>query len=190
VVTGTVQPAQGYQRGHSHRIVIGIYFVRFAKSGERQADGATVALAISANALSSFGAHRHESKKKTRCYRERNPAKRADFVAQISNSFTIAPEYMWMNPWMSVTTMAMDGVSGVSGLRRKESGRRTGRINVIAAYREQQLMAPFTVEGACNRAVVFETWLESHVLVPTPDSCGRCTLDNAEFHGGSRLYPN
>lgn len=37
-------------------------------------------------------------------------------------------------------------------------GRRTGRLNMIAAYCEQRLMAPFTVQGACNR-VVFETWL-------------------------------
>jgi len=40
------------------------------------------------------------------------------------------------------------------------SGRRGGRINMIAAYCERQLQPPFTVEGSCNRTV-FETWLET-----------------------------
>jgi hypothetical protein len=39
-----------------------------------------------------------------------------------------------------------------------KSGRRQGRINMIAGYRDSQLIAPFTIEGACNRTV-FETWL-------------------------------
>lgn len=37
-----------------------------------------------------------------------------------------------------------------------KSGRRSGRVNMSAASCEQRLLAPFTVEGACNR-VVFET---------------------------------
>jgi hypothetical protein len=35
---------------------------------------------------------------------------------------------------------------------------------MIAAWCAQHLLAPFTVEGACNR-VVFETWVET-CLVP------------------------
>lgn len=38
-----------------------------------------------------------------------------------------------------------------------KSGRRQGRVNMIAACCNGQLMAPFTIEGFCNRAV-FETW--------------------------------
>ncbi len=34
-----------------------------------------------------------------------------------------------------------------------KSGRRQGRVNMIAALCQEQLIAPFTVEGACNRAV-------------------------------------
>ncbi len=37
-----------------------------------------------------------------------------------------------------------------------KSGRRGGRVNLIAAYFEYQLSAAFTIDGACNR-VVFET---------------------------------
>ncbi len=34
-----------------------------------------------------------------------------------------------------------------------KSGRRQGRVNMIAAQCLGQLMAPFTVEGSCNRTV-------------------------------------
>jgi transposase len=66
-----------------------------------------------------------------------------------------------------------------------KSGRRTGRINLIAAYHERQLQAPFTVEGACNR-VVFETWLET-CLVPQLQPNQVVILDNATFHHGGRV---
>lgn len=46
-----------------------------------------------------------------------------------------------------------------------KSGRREGRVNMITAWCNQKLIAPFTVEGACNRTV-FETWLET-CLLPT-----------------------
>jgi transposase len=66
-----------------------------------------------------------------------------------------------------------------------KSGRRTGRINMIAAYCEQQLQAPFTVEGSCNRTV-FETWLET-CLVPQLQPNQVVILDNATFHHGGRV---
>lgn len=66
-----------------------------------------------------------------------------------------------------------------------KSGRRGGRINMIAAYCERQLSAPFTVEGPCNR-VVFETWLE-RCLVPTLRPGQVVILDNATFHHGGRI---
>jgi hypothetical protein len=34
-----------------------------------------------------------------------------------------------------------------------KSGRRQGRVNMIAALCLGQLMAPFTIEGSCNRSV-------------------------------------
>jgi len=66
-----------------------------------------------------------------------------------------------------------------------KSGRRGGRVNMIAAYCERQLAAPFTVEGACNR-VVFETWLET-CLMPTLCPGQVVILDNATFHHGGRI---
>ncbi|XHX75883.1 MAG: transposase [Stenomitos frigidus ULC029] len=38
-----------------------------------------------------------------------------------------------------------------------KSGRRQGCVNMIAGYRAGQLIAPFTVEGACNRTG-FASW--------------------------------
>ena len=64
-------------------------------------------------------------------------------------------------------------------------GQRGGRINMIAAYCERQLQAPFTVEGACNRTV-FETWLET-CLVPQLQPNQVVILDNATFHHGGRV---
>lgn len=66
-----------------------------------------------------------------------------------------------------------------------KSGRRTGRVNMIAAYCEQQLSATFTIEGSCNR-VVFETWLE-FCLLPTLEPGKVVILDNATFHHGGRI---
>jgi len=44
------------------------------------------------------------------------------------------------------------------------------------------LIAPFTVEGSCNR-VVFETWL-SQCLIPVLQAGQVIILDNATFHKG------
>lgn len=46
-------------------------------------------------------------------------------------------------------------------------------------------MAPFTVEGACNR-VVFETWV-STCLIPVLKSGQVIILDNATFDHGGRI---
>jgi transposase len=66
-----------------------------------------------------------------------------------------------------------------------KSGRREGRVNMIAALCCSNLIAPFTVEGACNRTV-FETWLES-CLVPVLKAGQVVVMDNATFHKGGRI---
>ncbi len=65
------------------------------------------------------------------------------------------------------------------------SGRRHGRVNMIAALCNQQLLAPFTVEGSCNRNV-FETWLET-CLIPVLEPGQVVIVDNATFHKGGRI---
>jgi transposase len=66
-----------------------------------------------------------------------------------------------------------------------KSGRRQGRVNMIAACCNGQLFAPFTVEGSCNRNV-FETWLTA-CLIPTLKPGQIVIADNATFHKGGRI---
>ena len=66
-----------------------------------------------------------------------------------------------------------------------KSGRRQGRVNMIAAYCNHQLIAPFTVEGACNRTV-FETWIET-CLVKCLKPGQWLVIDNATFHKGGGI---
>jgi transposase len=70
----------------------------------------------------------------------------------------------------------------VEGLK---AGRRQGRVNMIAAYRHGELIAPFTIEGACNRTV-FEVWLET-CLIPKLEPGNWVIIDNATFHHGGRI---
>jgi len=53
---------------------------------------------------------------------------------------------------------------------------------MIAALCNQKLMAPFTVEGSCNRTV-FEIWLET-CLIPLLKPGQVVIMDNASFHKG------
>lgn len=66
-----------------------------------------------------------------------------------------------------------------------KSGRRQGRVNMIAGYREHQLIAPFTIEGTCSR-IVFEIWLET-CLIPLLQPGSWVIIDNATFHHGGRI---
>jgi transposase len=56
---------------------------------------------------------------------------------------------------------------------------------MIAALCNRQLMALFTVEGACNRTV-FELWLET-CLIPLLRLGQTLIADNATFHKGGRI---
>ena len=124
-------------------------------------------------------------KKDIRRERERDEAKRQAFREQISQWSAEAVVY--------VDEAGMDHRDDYGygwNLRGQrfhalKSGRREGRVNMIAAYCHGQLLAPFTVEGACNRTV-FETWLET-CLVPTLKPGQRVIMDNASFHKGGRI---
>lgn len=66
-----------------------------------------------------------------------------------------------------------------------KSGKRSGRVNMIAAYCNGEILAPFTVEGACNRSI-FEIWLET-CLIPKLKPGQLVIGDNATFHKGGRI---
>lgn len=66
-----------------------------------------------------------------------------------------------------------------------KSGRRSGRVNISAGLCGQQLLAPFTIEGTCNRTV-FETWLLT-CLIPVLKPGQKLVIDNATFHKGGQI---
>ncbi|WP_198014941.1 IS630 family transposase [Mastigocladopsis repens] len=125
------------------------------------------------------------TRKKTYGYSQRDEAKRAALLAQLDNPKASHLVY--------VDESGMDERDnygyGYSLVGERfydlKSGRRQGRINMIAGYREGQLIAPFTVEGACNRTV-FETWLET-CLIPVLRPGEWVIVDNATFHHGGRI---
>ncbi len=124
--------------------------------------------------------------KKTYGYRERSEEKRAEFARKL--------ESVKASDIVYADEAGMDSRDDYSygyslqgeRLYALKSGRRQGRVNMIAAWCNGELFAPFTVEGACNRNV-FELWL-SNCLIPNLKPGQILIIDNASFHKGGRLY--
>ena len=125
------------------------------------------------------------AKKKTYGYCQRDEGKRAEFQAQLGDPKATHLVY--------VDESGMDERDdygyGYAPIGERvydlKSGQRHGRVNMIAGYRGSELIAPFTIEGTCNR-VVFETWLET-CLIPTLQPGDWVIVDNATFHKGGRI---
>lgn len=125
------------------------------------------------------------SKKKTYGYQERDEAKRTAFLEQLA---TIKPEDIVYADESGMDSRDDYGYGWNEEGKRfyaLKSGRRQGRVNMIAAYCNSQLMAPFTIEGPCNRNV-FETWIET-CLIPCLKPGQWLVIDNATFHKGGRI---
>ena len=60
--------------------------------------------------------------------------------------------------WIVEINTTMAGMKEGKDSMALKSGTRKGRVNMIAAYRDGQLIAPFTVDGPCNR-IIFESWI-------------------------------
>lgn len=123
--------------------------------------------------------------KKTYGYQERNEVKRQEFR-----------EYIQKYQQESIVYIDEAGMDNRDdyGYGWNEKGKRfyalktvkrQGRVNMIAAYCNGQLFAPFTVEGACNRNVI-ETWLET-CLIPALKPGQIVVADNATFHRGGQI---
>ena len=91
--------------------------------------------------------------KKTYGYKERDESKRQTFLETLSG---IDPK---MIVYADESGMDSRDEYGYGWNERGERfhalklGKRTGRVNMIAAYCDGELMAPFTIEGACNRTI-------------------------------------
>ena len=126
-----------------------------------------------------------ESKKKTYGYRERDEDKRGAFLAELTQVPLCDRVYLDESGMDERDDYGYGWCEPGVRFEALKSGRRSERINMIAAYCEHQLSAAFTVDGACNR-VVFETWLET-CLLPTLKPGKVVILDNATFHHGGRI---
>ncbi|HEY9837096.1 MAG TPA: IS630 family transposase [Vampirovibrionales bacterium] len=126
-----------------------------------------------------------QTRKKTYGYLQRDEAKRAEFLAQLGDPK--APHLVYVDEsGMDERDNYGYGYAPVGErFYDLKSGRRQGRINMIAGYRDGKLIAPFTVEGSCNRSV-FEIWLET-CLIPRLQPGEWVIVDNATFHHGGRI---
>ena len=122
--------------------------------------------------------------KKTYGSRERDEAARVSFIAELNN---LAADLAYADE--SGMDHRDDYGYGwspkgerVEGLK---SGGRKGRVNLIAGYRDGTWIAPFTIEGSCNRQM-FETWLAT-CLRPELQPGNILIIDNASFHHGGGI---
>ncbi len=104
------------------------------------------------------------AQKKTYGYRERDEGKRRAYLEQLAQIPVMARVYVDESGMDERDDYDYGWCERGRRFEALKSGRRSGRVNMIAAYCQRNLMAPFTIEGSCNR-VVFETWLET-CLVP------------------------
>jgi len=65
------------------------------------------------------------------------------------------------------------------------SGTRKGKINMIVVYRNEQLIAPITVDASCNR-IIFESWITTR-MIPYLKPGQYLILDNATFDKGGNI---
>ena len=158
--TGDFQSLPNQPPGNGHKITD---WEKFTKFVEVNGDKTQVEMAklwteeISdctiSRALKIFGFPR----KKTYGYQEREEVKRLLFKEKIA---PYVPEDIVYIDESGMDSREDDSYGGNAKGQRfyaLKSGRRQGRINTIArAYCNSQLLAPFTVEGSCNRTV-FET---------------------------------
>ena len=61
-----------------------------------------------------------------------------------------------------------------------KSGKRTQRVSWVAALKQDNLLAPMTFVGSCNREL-FQMWLEE-CLLPQLQPGDIIIIDNASFH--------
>lgn len=187
--TGDVLPLPNHPPGNNHKITDWDQFRAFAKShGDKtQVEMAQLWEGNKARSHNRKSVKENwvHAKKKTYGYQERDEIKRQAFIEQLT---TQADETI-----VYVDEAGMDNREDYGyGWNEKgerfhalKSGRRRGRVNMIAALRNHQLMAPFTIEGSCNR-IVFEIWLET-CLIPLLEPGQVVVIDNAMISEVARI---
>ncbi|MEI2583756.1 IS630 family transposase [Scytonema sp. PRP1] len=186
--TGDFQALPNQAPGNNHKISDWEKFREFASS---HGDKTQVEMAslwegeISDRTISRALKKIGFTRKKTYGYRERDEAKRQTFIDQLSTLPSDKIVYLDESGMDSRDEYDYGWNEKGERFHALKSGRRSGRVNMIAALCNQNLIAPFTVEGACNRTV-FETWLEA-CLLPILEPGQVLVMDNATFHKGGRI---
>ncbi|WP_148662818.1 IS630 family transposase [Scytonema hofmannii] len=186
--TGDFQALPNQPPGNNHKITDWEKFREFASS---HGDKTQVEMAslwegeISDRTISRALKKIGFTRKKTYGYRERDEAKRQTFIDQLSTLPSEKIVYLDESGMDSRDEYDYGWNEKGERFHALKSGRRSGRVNMIAALCNQNLIAPFTVEGACNRTI-FETWLEA-CLLPILEPGQVLVMDNATFHKGGRI---
>lgn len=123
--------------------------------------------------------------KKTYGYQKRDEVKRLLFKEEIALS--VPQELVYIDEYGMDSREDYSYGWNAKGSRfyALKSGLRPGRVNMIAASGNGELLAPFTVEGSGNRTL-FETRLET-CLIPTLKPGKIVMADHATFHKGGRI---
>ena len=187
--TGDIHPKKKQSSNKNQKITDWEYFRAFADANSDKTQAEMAQLwegQISARTISrALRKINFTRKKKTYGYQQRDEDKRSAFLEQLGDPK--ASDLIYVDE-SGMDERDNDGYGWSEAGQRiyaLKSGRRQGRINMIAGYRNGQLIAPFTVEGACNRTV-FELWLET-CLIPLLEKGQRIVIDNATFHHGGRI---
>ncbi len=137
------------------------------------------------NNFKRFKENWFHQKKKDYGYEEREEERRNEFKTELAAIEPSKRVYIDESGMDSRSDYRYGWSKRGQKLAALKSGKRRGRVNMIAAYCQKQLFAPFTVEGSCNR-IVFETWLEK-CLIPRLQPGQVVIMDNATFHQGGRI---
>jgi transposase len=151
--TGDFKALPNRPPGNNHKITDWDKFHQFAKiyGDKTQAELAQLWEAkISARTISRALKKIGLTRKKTYGYRERDETKRQDFIAQLSTLPT--EKIVYVDESGMDSRDEYDYGWNLKGQRfhALNSWRRLGRVNMIAALCNQNLMATFTVDRACN----------------------------------------
>ena len=112
------------------------------------------------------------AKKKTYGYIERDEVKRQAFVEQLAAVPVSQRVYVDEAGMDSRDEYSYGWNQRGERFHALKTGRRSGRVNMIAAWCAQHLLAPFTVDGACNR--VGERNLGRNLLSPHTTTMASC----------------
>ncbi len=134
----------------------------------------------------SIQTSRHNTKKKTKCYREQDPLKVGKYQEQIQD---IPPDQIaYVDETGIDTYLYREYAYAPKGevIYGLISGRKYQRTGIVAAQMNGKITAPLQYEGTMN-SVLFEYWFEQ-CLLPVLPAKSVIVMDNAAFHRKSRLY--